>query len=69
MKKNTKENTQHFLIRKSFNECFSILSPWISPGDCTMAIQPLKDNYQYLTSKKNLFFIKSKPYFKDMKVK
>ena len=30
----------------------------LSPGDCTMAIQPLEDNHQYLT-KKIFFFIKS----------
>ena len=23
----------------------------LSPGDCTMAIQPLEDNHQYLTKK------------------
>ena len=42
----------------------------LSPGDCTMAIQPLEDNHQYLTKKKKkLFFIKSKLYFKDIKIK
>ena len=35
-----------------------------------MAIQPLEDNHQYLTKiKKIFFFIKSKLYFKDMKIK
>ena len=41
----------------------------LSPGDCTMAIQQLEDNHQYLTIKKLFFFIKSKLYFKDMKIK
>ena len=41
----------------------------LSPGDCTMAIQPLEDNHQYLRKKKLFFFIKSKLYFKDMKTK
>ena len=41
----------------------------LSPGDCTMAIQPLEDNHQYLTKKKCIFFIKSKLCFKDMKIK
>ena len=27
----------------------------LSPGDCTMAIQPLEDNHQYLTIKKYSF--------------
>ena len=40
----------------------------LSPGDCTMAIQPLEDNHQYLT-KKNILFYKSKLCFKDMKIK
>ena len=40
----------------------------LSSGDCTMAIQLLEDNHQYLT-KKILFFIKSKLYFNDMKIK
>ena len=34
----------------------------LSPGDCTMAIQPLEDNHQYLT-KKNYFFYKIKTVF------
>ena len=41
----------------------------LSPRDCTVAIQPLEDNHQYLTHKKYFFFIKSKLYFKDMKMK
>ena len=42
----------------------------LSPGDCTMAIQPPEDNHQYLTKiKNNFFFIKSKLCFKDMKIK
>ena len=41
----------------------------LSPGDCTMAIQPLEDNHQYLTKIKiNILFIKSKLCFKDMKI-
>ena len=28
----------------------------LSPGDCTMAIQPLEDNYQYLTKKKKKLY-------------
>ena len=27
----------------------------LSPGDCTMAIQPLEDNHQYLTKIKYSF--------------
>ena len=27
----------------------------LSPGDCTMAIQPLEDNNQYLTTKNDFF--------------
>ena len=38
----------------------------LSPGDCTMAIQPLEDNHQYLTTKK-VFIISM--CFKDMKIK
>ena len=41
----------------------------LSPGDCSMVIQPLEDNHQYLTTKKLFLFIKSKQYFKDMKIK
>ena len=41
----------------------------LSPGDCTMAIQPLEENHQYLTTKKIFIFIKSKLCFKDMKIK
>ena len=42
----------------------------LSPGDCTLAIQTLEDNHQYLTKiKKIFFFIKSKLYFTDMKIK
>ena len=38
----------------------------LSPGNCTMAIQPLEDK----SNKKKLFiFIKSKLYFKDMIIK
>ena len=40
----------------------------LSPGDCTMAIQQLEDNHQYLTIK-IFFFIKLNLYFKDMKIK
>ena len=29
----------------------------LSPGDCTMAIQPLEDNHQYLTKIKKLILI------------
>ena len=53
------------LIRKSFNECFPICLHGLSPGDCTMAIQPLEDNHQNFT-KKNCF-MKSKLHFKDIK--
>ena len=36
----------------------------LSPGDCTMAIQPLEDNHQYLTKiKKNILFYKIKTVF------
>ena len=36
----------------------------LSPGDCTMAIQPLEDNHQYLTkNKKKFFFYKIKTVF------
>ena len=36
----------------------------LSPGDCTMAIQPLEDNHQYLTKRKiNIFFYKIKTVF------
>ena len=42
----------------------------LSNGDCTIAIQPLEANHQYLTKIKiKFFFIKSKLYFKDMKIK
>ena len=34
----------------------------LSPGDCTMAIQPLEDNHQYLIIKNYSCFIKSKLY-------
>ena len=37
----------------------------LSPGDCTMAIQPLEDINQYLT-KKCILFMKSKLYFKHI---
>ena len=33
----------------------------LSPGDCTMAIQPLEDNHQYLIKK--FFFYKIKTVF------
>ena len=54
---------------KSFNECFPILSPWIKSwrlynGYSTAGRQP-----PIFNNKKNIFFIKSKPYFKDMKIK
>ena len=39
----------------------------LSPGDCTMAIQPLEDNHQYFT-KNIIVYIKSKLYFKDIKI-
>ena len=61
-------NKKKNLIRNSVNECFPISRHGLSPGDCTMAIQPLEDNHQYLTTK-NILFIKSKLYFKDMKMK
>ena len=36
----------------------------LSPGDCTMAIQPLEDNNQYLTKIKiNILFYKIKTVF------
>ena len=35
----------------------------LSPGDCTMAIQPLEDNHQYLTKKNIFFFYKIKTVF------
>ena len=35
----------------------------LSPGDCTMAIQPLEDNHQYLTKKKQTIFYKIKTVF------
>ena len=40
----------------------------LSRGDYTMAIQPLENNHQYFFLK-ILLFIKSKLYFKDMKIK
>ena len=35
----------------------------LSHGDCTMAIQPLEDNHQYLTKKKKILFYKIKTVF------
>ena len=35
----------------------------LSPGDCTMAIQPLEDNHQYLIIIKNILFYKIKTVF------
>ena len=35
----------------------------LSPGDCTMAIQPLEDNHQYFTKKINYCFYKIKTVF------
>ena len=29
----------------------------LSPGDCTMAIQPLEDNHQYSTKVKKVSFL------------
>ena len=46
-----------------FQFCFHV----ISPGDCTMPIQSLEDNDQYFTQKH--IFIKSKLYFKEIKIK
>ena len=40
----------------------------LRPGGCTMAILPLEDNHQYFTKKIKLFLIKSRLYFKDMKI-
>ena len=50
-----------FLYEKALMSVFQFCLHGLSPGDCTMAIQPLEDNHQYLTKiKKILFFIKSK---------
>ena len=35
----------------------------LSPGDCTMAIQTLEDNHQYLTKKYIFFLYKIKTVF------
>ena len=40
----------------------------LSPGNCTIAIQPTEENYQYF-NKKCILFIKSKLYFKNKKLK
>ena len=59
-----------FLYEKALMSVFQFCLHGLSPGDCTMAIQPLEDNHQYLTKiKKIFFFIKSKLYSKDMKIK
>ena len=58
--------------KKDFNEYFLILSPWIKSWRLYNGYtQPLEDNRQYLTKKKTyiIFFIQSKLYFKDMRIK
>ena len=47
---------------------FQISLHGLSFGNCTMVIQPLKDNHQYLSLKKIIFY-KLKLYFKEIKIK
>ena len=55
-----------FLYEKALMSVFQFCLHGLSPGNCTMAIQPLEDK----SNKKKLFiFIKSKLYFKDIIIK
>ena len=40
----------------------TVINNELCPGNCTMAIEPLEDNRQYLTKRKIIIFMKSYPF-------